>query len=700
MDSLKLVSESSVEVESVSALISLSRMFFFSYPDSSLLYAEKALKIALKKNDEELLSDAYNNVGNSYLYSGEPKKAIDYYLISKELREKIGNKVKVCYSLHNMALAYRNQNMFSESINLYKKAIEISNGINDFQNEARYLNSLAWIYDLVNDKNKALEYSLKAANIFIHIDDKIGLADTYNFLGNLHRNLTNTNIALEYYKKANEIYLNENHRQGISTTTNNLGIVYDELGENEKALEFYQRSLEIANENNDMDGAATALNNIGFLHSKMKDYSNALNYYNKSIEISKSLQNFPSIMNTYNNIAWVYYHIGNIEKAKETVLKAISYSDRNTNLYFTSESYEILSKIYYERGEYKKGFEYLSKFMETKDSLFNTSKNEQLMEMQVRFETEQKEKEIELLKKSDEIKNLQLQRQKNINIFWALLSVLLATVGALIYFNLRSNKRNNKLLTEKTQQLEEANKKLVNSETHLKELNATKDRFFTLIAHDLKNPFGALLGFSEILHKNFETYSKADAKRIVNTIFETSQNLYKLLDNLLQWARSQTDSNIYKPESFPLFPTIKQELIMLESMAKKKQIKFNLKIQEDIIVFADQNLVSIIIRNLVSNAIKFSNEEGRIGIKTQENGNSVEISISDNGIGINIDDIDKLFRLDTPFSTKGTADEKGTGLGLLVCKEFVEKNGGKIWVKSEKNMGSTFTFSLPLHRTS
>lgn len=700
VDSLKLVSEGPDAKESAIALISLSRMFFISYPDSSLHFAEKALKIALKKNDDELLSDAYNNMGNSYLYSNEPQKALDYYLISKELREKIGNKVKVCYSLHNMALAYRNQNMFSESINSYKKAIQISNSINDFQNEARYLSSLAWIYDIVNDKNKAQEHSLRAANIFIHIGDKVGLADTYNFLGNLHRNLTNTSIALEYYRKAYDIYIAENHRQGISTTTNNLGIVYDELGDNEKALDFYKRSLEIANENNDRDGAATALNNIGFLHSKMKNYNNALNFYNRSIEISKSIQNFPSVMNTYNNIAWVHYRMGNVEKAKEIVLNALSYSDKNTNLHFTSESYEILSKIYQEKGEYKKGYEYLSKWMEIKDSLFNTTRNEQLMEMQVRFETEQKEKEIELLKKSDEIKDLQLQRQKNINIYFTILSVLLTAVGVLIYINLHSNKKNNKLLTEKTLQLEESNKKLVESETHLKELNATKDRFFALISHDLKNPFSALLGFSEILYKNFEVYTKNDAKRIVNTIFETSQNLYKLLDNLLQWARSQTDSNIYKPENFPIFPTIKQEIDLLEPMAGKKQIKFNLKIQEDIIVFADKNLVSIIIRNLVSNAIKFSNEEGKIALKTNENGNMVEISISDIGVGIKPEDANKLFRLDTTFSTKGTAEEKGTGLGLLVCKEFVEKNGGKIWVKSEENLGSTFTFSLPLNRTS
>jgi signal transduction histidine kinase len=251
---------------------------------------------------------------------------------------------------------------------------------------------------------------------------------------------------------------------------------------------------------------------------------------------------------------------------------------------------------------------------------------------------------------------------------------------------------------EKNLLLEEANNKLLESEKHLKDLNATKDRFFTLIAHDLKNPFTALMGFSEILKKNFDSFEKEEIKDLINIIFESSQNLYKLLDNLLQWSRSQTGGIMYRPENFPLLPLIKQEIEVLEPLADKKSIKFITRVEDHLMVFADKNLVSVIIRNLLNNAIKFSNQEGKITITSKENEKMVNIAIIDTGIGMEKDELDKLFRLDTSFSSRGTADEEGTGLGLLVCKEFIEKNGGEILVTSEKSKGSKFQISLPLLR--
>jgi signal transduction histidine kinase len=256
------------------------------------------------------------------------------------------------------------------------------------------------------------------------------------------------------------------------------------------------------------------------------------------------------------------------------------------------------------------------------------------------------------------------------------------------------------LLTEKNLLLEETNKKLTESEKHLKEINLTKDRFFSLIAHDLKNPFNALMGFSELLYNNYTDYTQEESKELIKIIYDSSQNLYKLLDNLLQWSRSQLGSIMYSPELFPLHNVVKEEVEMLKPLANKKNVKITLRIEEFMIVWADKNLVAVVVRNLVSNAIKFSSNDDKILIAATEHENHVEISISDTGVGINKEDQDKLFRLDTSFTSRGTADEKGTGLGLLLCKEFVEKNGGTIWVESNEQKGSTFKFTLPSIRSS
>jgi signal transduction histidine kinase len=698
IDSLLQLTQNSKPNIQVSAFIDLSRLYFISNSDESFTYATQALTIAKESKDNDLLGDAYNNYGNALLFIQEYKAAIEYYKIALELREKIGDNLKIGNTLNNLGVVYRSLNLYSESINAYKEAAESYNKSGSPENEANMLMSIAYTYERINNKNKTLEYAIKAANIYIHVGNKIGLANTYNFLGTLHKNLNNTNLGLEYYKKSYEIFVTENSRNGIATVTNNLGTVFDELGENDKALEFYEKSLELAYEGNDKDGQSTAYNNIGFLNSKIKNYPKALEAYQKSVEISEELENKPSAMNTYNNIAWVYYHTGNINKSKEYVLKALSYADESENLYFTSESHEILSKIYFARGEYKKGYEHIEKLMVLKDSLFNINSSEMYMEMQVRFETESKEKEIEILKKNDEIKNLQLQRQKNFNLVWILFSILLSLLVTLFFFNLQSKKRLNNLLTEKNAQLEETNNKLIESETNLKELNATKDRFFSLIAHDLKNPFGALLGFSELLNKNFESYTAEEAKGMVKIISDSAQKLYKLLDNLLQWSRSQTGRITYSPENLPLLAIVKDEIDVLETLAQNKSIKLIVRIEEYIMVYADKNLVSIIIRNLLSNAIKFSNDGGRIIFAAQDNDKMIELSITDNGVGMTKEEINQLFRLDTSFTSRGTADEEGSGLGLLICKEFIETNGGTIKVTSEKGKGSSFIFTLPTVR--
>ena len=206
----------------------------------------------------------------------------------------------------------------------------------------------------------------------------------------------------------------------------------------------------------------------------------------------------------------------------------------------------------------------------------------------------------------------------------------------------------------------------------------------SIIAHDLKNPFNALMGFSDLLDKNYNFLSEEERKEYIGVVSDSTQNLYKLLDNLLQWTRTQTGAITYIPEDFKLYPLVKQEADILSPNADKKKININLKVDETQNVFADKNSIATVVRNLVSNAIKFTSNGGWIEIDAKQNNKYVEISVSDSGIGIKGDDIDKIFMLDSSFTTKGTANESGTGLGLLLCKEFVEKkirNENKIIVQ-------------------
>ena len=234
-----------------------------------------------------------------------------------------------------------------------------------------------------------------------------------------------------------------------------------------------------------------------------------------------------------------------------------------------------------------------------------------------------------------------------------------------------------------------------NELTQSLQLNIAKDRLLTILGHDLRNQFTGLLGFSRLLTENFRHYNIAELEEISNHIAYTAQNAYSLLDEILIWAKKQSDRITFEPQKLRFIDICKDILEFLNPIATTKTIIINCNSKKDITVFADLEMLKTILRNLISNAIKFTNSNGEINISARENSRDVTISVSDNGTGISADTLEKLFNTSQFLTTEGTRREKGTGLGLMLCKEFVEKHGGKIWVESELEKGSVFSFTIP-----
>lgn len=241
---------------------------------------------------------------------------------------------------------------------------------------------------------------------------------------------------------------------------------------------------------------------------------------------------------------------------------------------------------------------------------------------------------------------------------------------------------------ERTKELQKNNEKLY-------ELNATKDKFFSIIAHDLKNPFSSLIGYSEILIKNYEKFPAQKTKKFISSINSSAKYGSELLQNLLQWARAQTGRIKWEPKKTTIDDLVLEAIFIHKIQAEKKNIELINEATSTLSCYADYSMVSTVLRNLIANAIKFTKQGGRIVIKSEQEGEFIKISIKDNGIGISQENIDKLFRIDEHHTTQGTDNESGTGLGLILSKEFVEKHGGKIGVKSKTGEGSTFYFTLP-----
>lgn len=266
------------------------------------------------------------------------------------------------------------------------------------------------------------------------------------------------------------------------------------------------------------------------------------------------------------------------------------------------------------------------------------------------------------------------------------------------YPHLVSSKRIDGIISTTTDITEQkkAEKELKQNENRLKQLNATKDKLFSIIGHDLKGPLNNILGFSELIDQGFDSFSDEEIKKYNRLIFQSSQTVTSLLDNLLTWSRSQRNKIKVSKQLFALNAVVQKNLSLLENNASKKSIQLKNEVPADIIANGDTEMVTTILRNLISNAIKFTNEGGEIKVVAKNSNNRIIVEIHDNGVGIPPDKINNLFEPDQTHVNLGTAGEKGTGLGLIICKDFAEKNDGELWAESEPGKGSVFSFSMPL----
>jgi signal transduction histidine kinase len=246
--------------------------------------------------------------------------------------------------------------------------------------------------------------------------------------------------------------------------------------------------------------------------------------------------------------------------------------------------------------------------------------------------------------------------------------------------------------------LQEIEQSLRDSERKLEALNATRDKFFRIISHDLRNPFSQLLGLSDIIRRDIDHMQKDELISAIGMIYQSASTGYKLAENLLTWANAQTDNIKYLPGRINVKELILHSIETVQSQAESKMIRIDSEISEELTILADYDMADLILRNLITNAIKFTNKGGSIRVNSWKDKDMAVICVSDNGIGISSQQLECLFLVEKIYSTPGTEQEKGTGLGLMLSKEFVEKNNGKIWVKSEPGKGSEFFISFPLFK--
>ena len=418
-------------------------------------------------------------------------------------------------------------------------------------------------------------------------------------------------------------------------------------------------------------------------------------FLNKAFEINKS----DSLLATLHFYRANLYRITKKENASiENYLKAIELSQKYLDYQIILKSSFALSQLYEEMQFLKKAFDIHTIYKEAKDSLNKINSKKRIFLAKIQYKFSNKENSVTELKLQEVKNKVKLQQHKNNRqILYMVSGFFVILFIVIIYFFLIA-RNYNKRLSKKNKELHKSNLTLRKAKNNLEELGKNKDRFFSIIAHDLRSPFNSVLGLSEYISESMGDLEKKEILDLNKMIFTSSKGLFILLENLLDWSKTQIGKLEFNPKGNDLHKVIEDELEVFKIIAANKEINIISKIEKGTFAYFDKDMIATVIRNITNNAIKFTENEGNIELSAKNNESSIIISISDNGIGISPDNIKKLFNANKQFTTSGTSGEKGTGLGLAICKEFIVMNNGTINVKSELDKGTKFEFTLPKNK--
>ncbi|MBM3436176.1 MAG: sensor histidine kinase, partial [Bacteroidetes bacterium] len=562
--------------------------------------------------------------------------------------------------------------------------------------------SMSQLYSGVRDQQKALEYGSKAHELYRNIGDRYGEAVALNLLGTLHLNSDPT-VSFDFFEQALALRKLLLDTLGIANCYNNLGICYQHNFMHKKSVEYYQKALALYEKLSGKLYRIVAMNNLGNVYGIMGDNQKRLEYLEKSLILTREISNGRAEVNVLGNLAHYYYSVKKYDEAVKHLMDALDIAVLQKVNELIPDIYNNLAEVAAERGNFSQAYHFHKVFMHLQDSLYHENRNK-IFDLQLGYVYERENKEKEMLRLQNQMKDLEVSRQTRLKMFFGILLLLSAVTAIVIYRSYRIKKKAGKILSEQKARLEEMNLILSESENRLKELNLTKDKFFSIMAHDLKNPLGSMVSLADMINHNFSRIPSYDLEDFIKNLHLSVKTVYSLLENLLIWSRSQTGRLDYSPEIFDLKTVVDDCLQLFKFQAEERGISVINSVSRDHTAFADRNMIFTVIRNLVNNGIKFSLPGGKVTISSELGDEKVVVSVTDQGIGMTSADMQKLFRIGVANTTIGTflngqweySTRKGTGLGLILCKEFVEKCGGKIQVESEHGKGSSFIFDLPV----
>lgn len=648
----------------------------------------ESVKLSSQTNDLIGIGDAYYNLGDAYLNLKNRSEAIKALKQSAIVRIKSKDSTGLGLSFNFIGYIYWIISNYDSSVYYFEKSLAIRNKLPNLAHRATTYNNLGTVYYNWSLYDKALDHYLRALEYMKEQKNNSGIARCLSNIGLVYKETAQNEKAIEYYRESLPFAKASNQAATIGYAYNCLGTAFSDVNK-DSALFYLKKSLEVYQSGNDTVGLALANQGIGNFYLDNKDPKNAIIYFTQMLKMALS-ENVPMReARAYKALGQAYLLENDLELAKEYFEKSIVIGEKSAIKFILRDAFGSLSEIYERLGNTQKAFAALKQYNKYKQDIEDEGMQKRLLDLKNKSDYERFRRNLQEQKYQNE--------KQKIYLVGTITAIIFLLVVAVVLYNMnRKRKKVNVLLQKKNRLVEEQSKEISLKNEELLELNEAKEKLFSIIAHDLRSPFNTLINLGTLLKEDYEILTDEEKMDYLTHLEETAIKTYELVENLLNLSASHTGRIDYNPYEIEIGEVVAKILYMSKSQAARKEILLTNKIGKGVTAVADQSMLEIIIRNLVNNAIKYCKVGGKVEVTSYETGDRLNISVKDNGVGMDDSTKANIFNINVIRSKNGTSGEKGTGLGLGLCKEFVEKHGGNIWVISEVGKGSDFVFTLPL----
>jgi signal transduction histidine kinase len=530
--------------------------------------------------------------------------------------------------------------------------------------------------------DRAIEYTVNAKLFYEKAGLTEGFAWSAYILGRIYSDMRLPGKALDYFQEALELYSNQasttGNLEGVAICYEQIGLLYLASGNYTDAYTFIDSTLSIYTASGSVYGISNSMKNLGIIAYYRGDYNLAQELLNESLRVKISLGDLLNMPSIYQFLGLCMIGEGRDKDGFSNLQRGVDLAISNNQTRVQLNIYSEMANAYLSKKDLANAIEYKNKQIEIQDMMLSGGANIKVEQLQAIYEIDRQNGLILELEKQNEINALIIKQHRTSQQLMVLgiLAALLFSAAIFLFYN-RNRQKNRQL----------------------KESNAAKDKLFAIIAHDLRGPTGNLAAYMEHLNTSFSDYSPDELRSILLKLYKSVKNVSLLLENLLLWAQTQLNKTEFAPTELRLSEILRTSIKGLKQTADSKEIEIKTDFEDQLYIFADSMMVQTIVRNILSNAIKFTPRGGSVSVSSSTSNNRMAIiSFKDNGVGIDQIAIQQIFEISGTMHTAGTEDEKSTGLGLILVKEFIDRNHGTIDIESQKDKGTTVTIKLPLAR--